>query len=50
MSPVTQVAEVAVNSESTNDKGASVEAMGKESNIQPTKIVPKKLRIMRREG
>jgi len=50
MSPVTQVAEVAVNSESVKDSGDSVEAWGKESKIQPTVMAPKKLRITIREG
>jgi hypothetical protein len=50
MSPVTQVAETAVNSESSKDREDPVEAWGKESKIQPTKMAPKKLRIMTREG
>ena len=50
MSPVTHVAEVAVNSESVKDSGDFVDAWGKESKIQPIKIAPRKLRRMVREG
>jgi hypothetical protein len=50
MSPVTQVAEVAVNSESVKDSGDFVDAWGKESKIQPMKMAPRKLSRMVREG
>jgi hypothetical protein len=50
MSPVTQVAEVAVKSESVRDSGDFVDAWGNESRIQPMKMAPRKLRRMVREG